>query len=1266
MGWAIFTATLWVAIASPAGFGQDAIPPKAELDQDNLAALLSGPEFERAMQAAEQALERLSERRGSPAAKQERVESRTAYEELSAGQALVLAKHIHPEAITETSWDPLSSSTGEVERYVGDYAAVIDEPGQPSDSLVESTTPMLVPTESGELAPVDHSLLQSPGSIEEKNPLAPVDMANAVSEGVLFSDIGVGVSPAGAAGSATAQLARDTAFFANAYRATDYLVRPALGGVEVSYQLRSASSPETFRLDFALPAGAHLQAGDGEIEIVSGSDEILARIAEPATWDADGWEVPVSYRVEGDTVVLAVDHRGRDLRYPLIVDPTIVEDQFYWNGWAAWYSGRYAPDFLGWGEYVYPEQVRGTHFTNYVWDDHCFCGAGDWGRGLYTQGQQGAWYYADSSGAWNAAWVFNSPGPRAFIYRGTFAWIRNLTSDVYDRLGQLYRVQSWLTTGMSDILAGGPWGGASLWNFGSSYNNAEGSWTWSPRTIGGDHDYYYDILHCLGANCGDSGVPEQARGNSMLFMTYFSSGAGGWEQAQENFASYLGGAEVYIGDDEPPEMGAAQHFKDGRSWDPNGANWVDNAQFSVVTQAQDLGLGVKEFKLVVPRYTDKIRTHACSGDRFDRCPILQWTRSDDARVTGDSFTYSSSAMSEGRNTVQASAKDVVGNWSANQNWDVKVDRSPPVIALSGSLKQAADSGQTLDQESYQLIVDATDGSTSSALQERSGVKLIEIQVDGVPQHFSPEQSCPQGSCSLRDTWTFENDDYAEGQHTVTAIAEDQLGHQSQQSFTFTTSHSFDSDEDQEPMIVAQPGPALPDGSYQLLVSSTDVGGSGVVHTEVYVDGVLLQQFDQECPDGGCSMVRTMQMTGGQSPSEHEIAIFSEDRAGNEEGVFLGKAKTRPPLFGYADNFENRPPEPSGELGRGLGLAVEGGADVIRFTIDWCDIAQFKDPNDPSSWAWEKYDPIFNAIHGYNTDVNENGSDNPLNDIKVIAVLADSPEWASNLGGCGDPTAPPAPEHEDDWATFVRGVLDHWGQDPEFGLYAVEAWNEPNLPQFWAEPTNQPFDPEPERWARLVNLAYEQVANFNNETGRAIIPVPGGMAAQADPGDFLRAALDQQIDDPNTPVAEHVLPEAMQKLSVHLYANFKRHENKAAREIRDIYDANVNAVLEQLGSVPAVWITEIGFPSHEGPHAASNSTEKTQRKRLLAAYFRYSAHLHVEAFLVYRLIDELEGGLREPERFGVVEAEPSYKPKAAYCRLAERVETDAEPLNPQGC
>jgi hypothetical protein len=634
---------------------------------------------------------------------------------------------MYPEQILEEPFRyPRLLGLERIDRYLSQEAAIIDRGDGSGYSLLESTLPLHAPGAAAEPAPLDLSLDNAGEHFRPRNPLVPLQIAKDPRQGLTLPDAGITLRPAGAA-DASPELVQGKAFFSNTYTDTDLLVSPEPQGAELFTVLRSASSPEQLGFELALPAGAELRSlGDGSArsaEIVR-FGETLAQVAPPAAIDADGRSVPLELSVSSNALTINVPHRSGDFAYPLLVDPSVTEDYRYWR------EGSVS-DSSGW----YSQRKAGSNpFDAYF-------GEGTYGAGLYIQTRPGSYY---ATGDW-AQWVFRAPGD-SFAYRAdyTYFWHRNLASTFFTQ-------GLWSTT--RDFAEAGHWRQAS---------NPNG-WSPSPRFGFGEPGSEYTI-HCLGWDCGPGSAtaPNGTRGNLVILgLSTLDEG----HRSTDVSTLYTGGMAILMHDFEEPSVVFGPE-------PPTG--WTDQTVFTPV--ATDSGLGVKRLRLQVDGQPSLIRTHSCVGDRFDRCP--RTVSPDDPGMSGDAL--STGALPEGVRTVVIDAQDLTGNWSNQVQRTVKIDRTPPAVDLAGSLPDVA--GETLTGESYGLTIDAKDGDATAPTSERAGIRSVEVLVDDQRQDYV-DQSCMPGSCAIERSWTFHTVDYAPGDHTVRVVATDQLGHQTDTSFT---------------------------------------------------------------------------------------------------------------------------------------------------------------------------------------------------------------------------------------------------------------------------------------------------------------------------------------------------------------------------------------------------------------------------------------------------------------------------------------------------
>ena len=459
-------------------------------------------------------------------------------------------------------------------------------------------------------------------------------------------------------------------------------------------------------------------AGDGGAEVVRDGKRIV-RVGRPSAADAQGQDVPVELAVEGDRLRLTVRHRDRDVAMPILVDP-IFED--YWTSGNNWYDGQ-GLDRLA-SDWFFVETTPGGFVPRTACDSAVSGSCYGSGRGLqiyaapgaYTAGQWGGWVYA------------TTPGRTSYIAGAYYGWLwhnrhSDATNDSY-AMAWLFNSDTQTFTGVNTITS--PQAGA---------------------------------FHTVGWGDG-GGVAADGPGTDMTSLSLMMPTAAtkpDWTDV------YAGGVFLFLDDPEAPTAAAPSHSVPVTGWHDDGE------QITTTASATDPGLGVKHLNLTRSYAAIDQKTHPCAGTRSSPCPT-EWSQQ---------FSYSTSQMDEGTNTLQVSAYDPPLQLSNVHSWGVKVDRSRPDVALSGALWDQR--GAALEPGQHALRIDAIDGSTSSP---RSGVKSIEIKVDGTTVSGPAPEACPDGQCpyTLGRDWTFDTENFPVGIRTVEVLVKDLLGHTDTQSF----------------------------------------------------------------------------------------------------------------------------------------------------------------------------------------------------------------------------------------------------------------------------------------------------------------------------------------------------------------------------------------------------------------------------------------------------------------------------------------------------
>jgi hypothetical protein len=746
----------------------------------------------------------------SPAARRARRRSRTQYRRASQAKALGITRGHFQAVIDVPVYKGLRLRTGErVARYLSDNVAIIDLPGTARRSVARSTLAL----RTADKVPVDLGLERNGARLEPKAPLAHVSFGDDARAGFALGDAGVTVRPDSAAGVA-GSLVSDKLFFANVATDTDLVEMPVAAGVETYSVVRSSSSPQDLGFAFDLPAGAELRLVPGATGLPSGAQvvrdgKLLVDIPAAQAHDADGVNVPVSYRVSGSRLVLHVPHRAGSFRYPLLVDPTLISEPTYvqngtqaGTGWAGWNWVRSNAN--------YSFYIGSANYSNY---------GTKYGMTIQAAGAINAGNYGN--------WYWTSP-PNTYIYRAdweyvTFQWLYQV-------------VNEGLVTSSAAWEVGGP-------NAGSPYQITQDV-----------NNHYHNF--CFAPPCTQ--IPDGARegqhdGNSMIY---------GMQDIYVNTTypvttATMQGADTFSNETHSPVVDT---FSDGA-----GSGWTPGGYPSATFTAHDDGFGLWKYTIAMPGLPSKLLDGTCTGMLNSPCPLQSGTRQ---------MTYPSQSLPEGTSTLDFYATDAVNNNSLHRYWPVKIDRSWPTLTTSGTLKGAANDYAPPNAD---LSVSATDAY--------SGVKSIEIQVDGVQKDFySPNSSCD--GCPLSRNWTWHSADYAPGDHQIKVIATDftNPAHQATDQWTVTT-------DDAEPDVTvdgslwAADQATISEPSYDLSVDAGDgsVGDpeTGVKSIEILVDGQRATYDTQACPAGNCSQTKSWQFNTAQyAEGDHVIDVKVTDQAGN--------------------------------------------------------------------------------------------------------------------------------------------------------------------------------------------------------------------------------------------------------------------------------------------------------------------------------------------------------------------------------------------------
>ena len=427
------------ALPDPPGEGAEESPSAAEVPAPSASELAA---FEDEQREHAEWLE-------SPEAKHQRETSQSAYTSLTAGEAQALLVEAFPQQLKALNADPARVlSTLEVEKPLGTYGALVsDEEGE--SAILNSSVPVQSDLGGQGKEPVDLALEQSGSSFVPQNPITEVELPGSAEEPIQLQS-GIEIELPTSDDHGAEPLGDMNLFYPETETATDTLVAPKAGGVEVFEQLRSPESPERFSFALNLPKEAKLRMSEaGGAEIVASSGKTIGEVRPPSATDAQGATVPVTTSIEGDSLVLEVSHRSREVAYPVLLDPEWVTDTTSFGEWTPSLNSGYeyylnnnwsSLDAISRGHYYYPANTHGQWAwgaygtTAYIaaatfspvdyivhtcqtYEPHGYIGLYNPGWGGYDA--LGIWATGASEGPYETGWKGNTGTRDAIIGIGT-------------------------------------------------------------------------------------------------------------------------------------------------------------------------------------------------------------------------------------------------------------------------------------------------------------------------------------------------------------------------------------------------------------------------------------------------------------------------------------------------------------------------------------------------------------------------------------------------------------------------------------------------------------------------------------------------------------------------------------------------------------------------------------------------------------------------------------------------------------------------------
>ena len=669
-----------------------------------------------------------------------------AYAKLDAAQARRLAGEAFPALIDEPAGGRPRLAAGE--RVTGypaiNEASVALRGGR--RGVIESLAPIAVETAPGRRTPVSLDLRAVGDGFEPALGAVRVRLPSRLGQGASLSRIGVSLTPVDADGTPLegSEGVADGAsvFYANTQRDSDTVLKPTSFGFEADTLLRSSDSPEDLFFKVGLPPGASLrpgQSGSGVVNVVFAGRPI-ATVLPVSAHDAEGGSVPVSARiVGGDVLAVRVEHRDGSFRYPLGVDPSLVESEpvnkaFIEEDWPFFSTG---PAFQ-WSFVTNSMYVR----ENYA--------AGEFGFLEYpTRGE-------------------------SHIYEATM--------DVHSYEGYIGKAEFHVSSSL---------------RFEDPGNHVEGEQVPVPIDVWDEGE----VKVCASTSCAPETVTSANQSNALLWEDYAYE-RGYLDEFDGTYTTLLG-QSVYIDQEKGPSSALDTTDATFSDCDPLYEGlpcinaiypgvWVSTdgpatKRTVIPVRAFDPGLGISSVKLSSPDSTAWGGSFSgCTGVQCSECrdwgaPCASEEHPDPLKPA---LSLGGESLPEGEDTVEASVADPVGLISAVTKATVKVDNQPPYgLSLSGlpANDEVGDAERLL-----KFKASATDGHGSIPA---SGVASIAVSIDGRALD-SPSASCsPSPKCTATGEFELDAEEYAAGKHTLTVTATNGAGLVASENYTIAIHHA---------------------------------------------------------------------------------------------------------------------------------------------------------------------------------------------------------------------------------------------------------------------------------------------------------------------------------------------------------------------------------------------------------------------------------------------------------------------------------------------
>lgn len=285
----------------------------------------------------------------------------------------------------------------------------------------------------------------------------------------------------------------------------------------------------------------------------------------------------------------------------------------------------------------------------------------------------------------------------------------------------------------------------------------------------------------------------------------------------------------------------------------------------------------------------------------------------------------------------------------------------------------------------------------------------------------------------------------------------------------------------------------------------------------------------------------------------------------------------------------------------LDEAETWGADFIRLDYAWASIQ----PSNADQWDWAELDKYVGEC--------------AERDLQVMIMLYMAPAWATGNGG-----KPGVPQDAEKYGEALGQIGKRYGK----ALIAVEMWNEPDLPGFWAGTNAQFVTMLAEAYPVAKSLAPDTIFIAGAPTYIGLAP-PDMWYPNSYNDDRFRPGV------------------SFDAVAVHPYmspSDLPPWAPDSDWSVRGI--ARLQEIRKTHGDESPLWVTEFGWSTHSNQGDEENHTRgvsEQQQASYSVAEFAMLSLMGIEGAAIYTDMDMAQTSAPHERNFGIFRTDASAKP-----------------------